>query len=378
MSKATPNNITKCPTTAHEASSISAVPAAESAGLTRRKIMNALVSSAVTAAATPVALATSQANLGPVFIMELLPPPGRNSDIWSGFTMDASGTRWAFGANGSGHLQFAFREDRSCKTPQGESLWSTEDAPEAVREAVRQAVRDETVKRIHARARSKRSGVARMCKAAEALIDEEKQISNRLSEAHDRAKIILGPVPHEISTHVLQTSPDFDCIAQEQMRQSLVAPGGIIPTWMIESALRHAEGLSRTTIEETEEVITIHAYRKPQQSSVSPEDRQRADRLRVMLRIANDHQERWKAALATSGYTDWDVDPRARELTDEIVELVDKIAMTSSETRGDLLAKLSLYNRDTYRFGDGEPSLAESIIEDIPRLFGSNGLNRAA
>lgn len=105
------------------------------------------MSGALSVAAATLVPFAAQASEQPstVFVMELLPPPGRHSSTWSGFVMDEHGHRWAFAANRAGELVHAFREDRGCVLEDGRAFWSAMEEPNSdVREAVRAAVLAQT------------------------------------------------------------------------------------------------------------------------------------------------------------------------------------------------------------------------------------------
>lgn len=99
--------------------------------------MNMLVSATAVALASPAAIASSN-EAGQVLVVELLPPPDSDSRMWSGFTLDGSSQRWAFGAGSDGEIIFAHREDRP--SVDGPVCWLREPAPPPVREAVRSAI----------------------------------------------------------------------------------------------------------------------------------------------------------------------------------------------------------------------------------------------
>jgi hypothetical protein len=139
--------------------------------------MNALVSAAAVAAATPTAIAEAAASpsIGAtVIVAELVPPPGGECEIWSGFTLDGAGQRWMFGADRSGELRFAFREDRSSAQYQGSHFWSQQPGPTELREAVREAV-------LH---RTEELGLSRAADPIFAAIERYEQASREFDEAH--------------------------------------------------------------------------------------------------------------------------------------------------------------------------------------------------
>jgi hypothetical protein len=100
--------------------------------VSRRGLMNMLVSAAAVAAAVPTAAAAD--TLQSFIVAELLPPP-ETHEIWSGFAIDGAGQRWTFGATGEGDLIFAYQE-------QPGQLWLRTAAPEVLHDEVRRSVRN--------------------------------------------------------------------------------------------------------------------------------------------------------------------------------------------------------------------------------------------
>ena len=109
---------------------------------TRRAILAGAASAAALGVSPALATLTDKTERRDILVMELLPPPGRNSNTWSGFALDGTSQRWAFGADREGVVEFAFREDRSAVRPDGQCFWHSEPAPAPLCEAVRLAVKD--------------------------------------------------------------------------------------------------------------------------------------------------------------------------------------------------------------------------------------------
>jgi hypothetical protein len=209
-----------------------------------------------------------------------------------------------------------------------------------------------------------------LCARAQALLAEIGVISKDHHARHDRAEAKLGGAPREISVRVLRTSADFDCI--DKKTRTCEFGDGVIPVWVIESAIKEAEGITTCElIEHTAEAMTIRSYSKPQRRKTTAEQKARSARLRKLLDIARDRSAKWKALLAEEGYVD--DDPRSNKLTDQVNGLINKIAAMRSKTSADVLAKLALFNLDPDWFSDAGPgkiSLAQSIFRDVPDILG--------
>jgi hypothetical protein len=121
---------------------------------TRRRFMNALMSTAaIAASATPIAALGKTPRA--MHVIELLAPP-RNFELWGALTMDGNGQRWIVSAKQDGEIALACWEDRANPNHDGTCGWIPESSPPAeLQAALREALLDSHVARTRRAIESK-------------------------------------------------------------------------------------------------------------------------------------------------------------------------------------------------------------------------------
>lgn len=203
-----------------------------------------------------------------------------------------------------------------------------------------------------------------LCERLQRLNAEQTAVYARSSAAHERAEASV-PIPPEISAAAL-THDDFYHL--EPREREMRCYGGVIPGWMLATVIDRSEARG-SRIEDASEpdcqVIRIH------KTPASADDLARAGRLRQRLAVLNRYDDELDAARKREGYSD--DNPRALELGDEINDLESELVLMECKTAAGLLAKLAIWKLDPDQYNDsaeGEISVAESIMRDIPIVLG--------